>query len=248
MKIVIKSYLAVSLVLFIFGVVNIVYAAVAFTPVADDLSTFDDSAATLNIENLLSVRASGAPDSSCTSQNESFLRFDLSSLPLNSTINTAELVLDGNSSGGTMTMRLWGSNSDTWNEGTGNITQANKPSLDVDLGATSALVGTGNATFSSAALSTFITTQMAGNRIVTLAIRVDTTGTCSLGNPNQTFFSKEGTGADPVLNVTGVTPTAVNLQSIGATTNGNYVLWIAFMLPLILGLLLLIVRRRGQTA
>lgn len=230
----------------------------SFTTIEDDFATFNDSL--LNNNTLLNVRASGAPGGGCVSQHETFLKFDLSALPTGSTIDTATLTLTGTGTTG-LPLEIWGSNNDTWTEGNGQILWANKPPLNVDLNTRLTSSGAGTITFAtSTQFASFVQTQLASasDRIVTIAVIAQPTGNCGVSATNQTLeagttdnsFSANtfAPTAAPTLNVTGLTPTSINLQGVGASSGNNSIIWLAVAMPLFVGLVLLAVRRKKPLA
>jgi hypothetical protein len=197
-----------------------------FTVAADDISVFDDSA--LNTETPLVSGGSSATGVTCISQYITYLKFDLRSLIINnqpSSLSSATLTLraTGQLSGSTsITMKLWGSNTDSWTEGAGQILWASKPGLDSDLNTQkTGLVAAGSDVVfnTSAQFVSFLQQQLntTTDGIATIAIE---TIACNAPAARQYMASRETTGANAVparLTLNGTTPTAVDISAASAT-------------------------------
>lgn len=221
------KYFSIMLVLIVISTLPITYAAPAsvdITPVADDIAAYNDSA--LNIETPLNAGGSADPSGFCISQYETFLKFDLSSsgVPIGSTLTDATLTLrsTGSLNGSTsITLRLFGSFSDDWSEGSGQIPWANRPPKDSDLfSTTTGPVAAGEDVVfgSTPELVNFLNAQLNTDGVATLVIQATA---CNFPAARQYMASKETIGANGVparLTVTGTGPNAVPLSTFTTDT------------------------------
>ena len=194
----------------------------------------------LNTETNLWVGGSKVQASDpCGETLETFLKFNLSTVPANETIDSATLTLKSNgllANSTELTMRLFGSSNTGWSEGVGQIADwASRPAPSTDLASVVtglAPAGT-NIVFNST--DQFVD-YLEGQRTADagkLATLVIVTTACNSPASRQYLSSKETTGANafvPTLNVISSVPTAVTLSTLHAAADPA-VNW-----PLIVGL------------
>jgi hypothetical protein len=154
----------------------------------------------------------------CQSTAESYLKFDLSSIPDPIEGATLTFLSTFASSGLSLTMGLFGSLDDTWAEDT--ITWNNKPAISTTQLSQASLTPAGNEfTFpSTPELIAFLESQRLGDGVATLGVIATD---CNAFVVTQAMSSKEGTQA-PVLELE--QPTAVVLASFDATPQDDHIL------------------------
>lgn len=182
----------------------------------DDVAIFDNNAAVLANDAVLRTRASAGVGGSCSSQAETFLKFDLNSLGSTNGISAATLTMtvesydDGGSAFSQLTVSLFGfeGNDASWSEGNTEIANyASRPSKDVDFGlavVTNSAAGTVQFTANSSMLD-YLNAQKAGDGTATLIIEPTACLTVNPLSPiTQFYHSKDGSGTAPVLDATTV--------------------------------------------
>ncbi|MCX6032249.1 MAG: hypothetical protein NT169_23520 [Chloroflexi bacterium] len=203
-----RSLLVAALVVFGLGLIpaaGAAPAAVNATLVADDIS-YILGGTPLNQETALAVGGSGDPGgdvTKCISQYETFLKFDLSTMPSGEAITGATLTFRslGPYAGSlNLTMRLYGSTVTDWSEGAGQIPWASRPITGaVDFQTTVAVLTPSGSDFafnSTPQLVAFLNQQLTvPGKLVTLWI---TPTTCNYQYSRQYMASKETTGANAV--------------------------------------------------
>jgi hypothetical protein len=195
-----RTLLSMMLLIVGLGVVPVADAAPAVTslnPIADDISYI---AGNVTAETPLVARGSNV--GGCLSQYETFLKFDLGSVPAGHQITGAILTMrsTGFLTGSTsLTMKLWGSIDTGWSEGANQIPWASKPALSADLGstATGPVIAGSNIIFNNTAqFVAYLNQQLAAaGKLATLAITLTECNTPAAG---QYMASKETTGANGV--------------------------------------------------
>lgn len=198
--------------------------AVSITPIADEYSYIANS--NLGLDETLVARGSQDPGGSCLSQFESFLRFDLGFLPSNYTVTSAVLTVRSTGTAGTnpaLTMNLYGSENDVWQEGATEIRWEDRPQDLLDLFSTSPIVATGaDVVFQSTSqFVDFLNSQNQGNDLATLAIKLTA---CSSPFAGQNMSSREG-AVPPQLTITAVGPNAVTLTDSSAQQTNSLPLY-----------------------
>jgi len=215
-------------------------AAIDLPVIADDTAQVSNTASPfLNTETNLWVGGSKVLDTDpCGEQLETFLKFDLSTLPTLETITDATLTLKSNgflANSSVLTMRLYGSSNTGWSEGVGQIASwASRPTPSADLGAevTGIKAAGQNIVFGS---TSQLVSYLEGQRKTDpahLATLVIVATACNAPTSRQYLSSKETTGDNaftPTLSLTTVPSTAVTLSTFN--TSDPAVNW-----PLIVGL------------
>jgi hypothetical protein len=191
-------------------------------PTADDFAYINDTA--LATDTLLAARGSGQADGTCLSQYETFLKYDLSSVPTGNVITAATLTLRSAGVVGTnpsLRMTLYGSTTDGWSAGTTQILWADRPQDLIELGTyVDGPLAAGNPIVfnETTQFKKFLTDQCAatGNKVATFVIKLTA---CSAPYAGQYLSSSETTGANAFpaqLSITNAPPTAIALSTFQA--------------------------------
>lgn len=199
-------------------------AAQTFGPVADDFANNEDDF--LAAEGLVAVGGSNDPaGTGFVSQNVTYLRFDLSTLPIGTSLTSATLTMRSlgfltNSTN--MTMRLYGSPDVTWAEGSTEIPWASRPTPADYVDLYSEVVGLPTAAGldivfpNTTQFAQFVEDRIDAGGLVTIVIQATT---CAPNASRQYMATLNTTGTNAVpakLTLEGTTPTAVELSSTSA--------------------------------
>lgn len=182
---------------------------------------------------------------SCLSTQTAYFQFDLSTVSgevSNATTNSVFKLPISSVTSASGNLVLYSVTNDAWDEST--LVVGNAPALGTNLGSVATPGTSGTVTFTSAAFVTFLNEQTsytgggdttAGDNVASFAVRIENcTGFV-------TALSVTGGATDLDL----FNPTAVELNQISATSgfSPNLLIVLAFALPLLIGLVLLIMRR-----
>jgi 2',3'-cyclic-nucleotide 2'-phosphodiesterase (5'-nucleotidase family) len=139
-----------------------------------------------------------------------WLKFDLSTIPVGATINSATLQLwNWKSTGASLPVEVSGSAVDTWTE-TG-ITWNNQPALGTVLDTVTLAAGAINNWYTWNVTS-FVQGQFAGDKTVSLALKAVTEGSADATAPSYGFDAKEYGSNAPVLQISTGTSAATITQ------------------------------------
>jgi hypothetical protein len=206
--------------------------SVQFGPTLDDFTDISNTPDLLQADALLASGGSPSPGGTgtCISQQVAFLRFNLASLT-DATLTGATLTLRslGSLNGSTsLTMKLWGSYDDGWQEGVAQIAWSG-PRLDLDLRsiATGPVAAGANIVFANDAtgqLVKFLQSQIKNTNSNPNADQVATIGiqtiACGGTFPSRQYMaSMQTTGENAVpaiLTLTGQKPTAIQVSAASA--------------------------------